>query len=323
MEVFKKLYVKPEETLWQGRIDGQERMFCRWHQILTCVDLNDNPNLDNAVVLLGFCSDEGVRRNSGREGAKAAPDYLRKVLANLPIHFSENIRLLDAGNIHTNGYDLESAQQALQWAVTLIKEAGGFPLLIGGGHEITYGHFKGLQSGDRSLGVINIDAHLDMRPLVDGKGNSGTSFYQLNKELFDQGKVLQYLAIGIQEISNTQGLIQYAESQGVDIIFAEDIQVDNLQQVKARIDGFVNRVDDLYLTIDMDAFSASFAPGVSAVALGGLIPDNMFYSILKHIYAQPKLISLDIAELNPRFDLDERTARLAANFIFHLFKNIS
>ena len=272
------------------------------------------------MVLLGFCCDEGVRRNQGREGSKSAPNYLRKILANLPVHFNKRIALFDAGNMHANGYDLESAQEVLASALQKIKSQNGFPLLIGGGHEITYGHYNGIHSANRKIGVINIDAHLDMRPLADGKGNSGTSFYQLNKELFDKNEALHYMAIGIQEISNTKGLLQYAKSQGVNIIYANEFYYENLSIVKSKIEHFASQVDDLYLTIDMDAFAAAFAPGVSAVAMNGIIPDHTFYELLSFIYQQPKLMSMDIAELNPRFDLDERTARLAAHFIFQLLQ---
>lgn len=316
MDTFKNLYTKTDSSLWKGRIDGEQPGFQRWHQIVSCVDLNEVQSLDNAVVILGFCCDEGVRRNQGREGAKAAPDYLRKILANLPVHFIPEIALVDAGNINTNGYDLQSAQEALAMAVQKIRTLGGKPLLIGGGHEITYGHFKGLHQPNRKTGIINLDAHLDMRPLLDGKGNSGTSFYQLNKELFDNGEKLKYLAIGIQEISNTKGLIDYAQTQGVEIINSNEIYAENLASIQNKIKHFADQVDELYLTIDMDAFSAAFAPGVSAVAYNGIIPDVTFYNMLDFIYQQPKLINLDIAELNPRFDLDERTARLAANLIF-------
>ena len=317
MDTFKKLYIKAEPTLWQGRNDGEDSAYQRWHQVISCGDLLDEDlTLNNAVVLLGFCCDEGVRRNQGREGAKSAPDYLRKILANLPVQFNPGIILVDAGNINANGYDLESAQEALSLAVQIIRNLCGYPLLIGGGHEITYGHFKGLHASNRKIGIINIDAHLDMRPLLDGKGNSGTSFYQLNKELFEKGERLKYLAIGIQEISNTKGLLGYAKSQGVEIIYNSELHASNIAVVQSRISAFAEQVDELYLTIDMDAFAAAFAPGVSAVSYQGIIPDHTFYNLLSLLYTQAKLKSIDIAELNPRFDLDERTALLAANLIF-------
>lgn len=321
MDNFRKLYTQADETLWTGRVDGDDREYQRWHQAITLVDLSEEAlNLDNSVVLLGFCCDEGVRRNQGREGAKASPDYLRKILSSLPVHFNQDIRVVDAGNINTHGYDLESAQEALATAVQKIRDANGFPLVIGGGHEVTYGHFKGLYNATKTVGVINLDAHLDIRPLADNKGNSGTSFYQLNKELFDVGKRLHYLAIGIEEIANTKGLLHYAEMQGVEIIYGKQLHPHNLDSVKNQIEQFANKVDDLYFTIDMDAFAAAFAPGVSAVALNGIIPDHNFYELLQFIYRQPNLVSMDIAELNPRFDLDERTVKLVANLIFQFLQ---
>lgn len=316
METFKKLYRSPDKLIWQGRFDGNERDSSRWHQLIECVDLNYVDNLENSVVILGFCSDEGVRRNLGRQGAKDAPDYLRKVLANLPVHFNEAVKLLDAGNIVVNDNDLESAQEALQFAVSEIREKNGYPLLIGGGHEITYGHFKGLQKNDRNISIINIDTHLDIRPLVDGKGNSGTGFYQINEDLKNSGQQFHYLAIGIQEIANTKSLIQYADSQNVQIIYGNALFESNLENIINRIDVFASQVDDLYLTIDMDAFAAPYASGVSALAFDGIIPNHTFYTLLNHIFTHPKLISLDIAELNSVYDLDGRTAKLAANFIF-------
>jgi formiminoglutamase len=108
MDTFTKLYTKADASLWQGRIDGVERAYQRWHQVVNCVDLNELESFENVVVLLGFCCDEGVRRNQGREGAKSAPDYLRKILANLPVYFNEQLQLVDAGNITANGYDLEN-----------------------------------------------------------------------------------------------------------------------------------------------------------------------------------------------------------------------
>ena len=317
MDTFKTLYSKAEPASWQGRIDGEEREYQRWHQVVKYIDLQvEQLQLYNSVVLLGFSCDEGVRRNQGREGAKAAPDYLRKILANLPVHFNSKIALTDAGNININGHDLESAQDALSTAVQKIRSIGGYPILIGGGHEITYGHFKGLYQSNRKIGVINLDAHLDIRALSDGKGNSGTSFYQLNKDLLDKGEELQYLVIGIQEISNTKGLIDYAVTQGVKIIYNSELYASNISVVQSKITAFADKVDELYLTIDMDAFAAAFAPGVSAISYQGIIPDHTFYGLLSYIYALPNLISVDVAELNPRFDLDERTVRLAANLIF-------
>ena len=88
--------------LWQGRI--MEADARRWHQWM-------RPYADDAEaasVLLGFASDEGVRRNQGRQGARHGPPALRRALANLAWHGEQAI--YDAGDI-VAGDDLEAAQE--------------------------------------------------------------------------------------------------------------------------------------------------------------------------------------------------------------------
>ncbi|SKB92889.1 formiminoglutamase [Sphingobacterium nematocida] len=301
---------------WTGRVDGTDERMRRWHQVIRCVDLHEVHDLKGTVVLLGFCCDEGVRRNQGRIGAKAGPEQFRKVLSGLPVHFSEMVALVDAGDVHCLGADLESAQSKLAELVTLIRKQGGFPLLLGGGHEITYAHFKGLDTDDRSIGIVNIDAHLDIRPLKDGAGNSGTGFYQIAEDLTNSGRTFNYLALGIQDISNTQALLSYAKEKGTKIIKAEDICAANVDAVIAAVHDFAAQVDQIYLTIDLDAFAAPYAPGVSALAFNGIIPDVTFRRVFQSIINLPNLVSLDVAELNPLYDIDQRTTKLGADLIF-------
>ncbi len=312
----KSLYQSGNPEYWTGRVDGTAEGLRRWHQEVRCVDLDEAQELKNAVVLLGFCCDEGVRRNQGRVGAKNGPAQFRKVLAGLPVHFSSQIQLLDGGDVYCHETDLEGAQQRLADLVAKIRQQGGFPLLLGGGHEITYGHFKGLHTGNNSIGIINIDAHLDIRPLKDGVGNSGTGFYQIADDLSREGKPFHYLALGIQDISNTQSLLAYAESKGATVIKAEDIHAGNLQEITAAVQNFADRVDQVYLTIDLDAFAAPYAPGVSALAFNGIVPDVTFQRIFQAIINLPNLVSMDVAELNPIYDIDQRTTKLGSDLIF-------
>jgi len=311
-------YTAAIDDIWSGRIDGVTPDALRWHQVIQLVDLREQYDFTNAVVFLGFCCDEGVRRNQGREGAKEAPNNYRKILANLPVHYNKNVRLLDAGNIYCNDGDLEKAQAALTAAVARIIQQGGFPIVLGGGHEVTYGHYKGLRKavGQEKIGVINIDAHLDNRSTVDGKGNSGTGFYQIAADCEQENAEFHYLALGIQEISNTKALFEHAADKEVSIIYANDIQTQHVERIKALIKAFAKQVDHLYLTIDLDAFAAPYAPGVSALAFNGIIPNPDFFAIFSTLISLPNLRTVDLAELNPKYDIDHRTARLGASLIF-------
>ena len=317
----KDLYHPISQNIWSGRIDGDEPSYLRWHQTVQSIDLNNTGNLNDSVVLLGFCCDEGVRRNQGRIGASEAPNQLRKILSNLPVHHASTLKVLDAGNVICGGQNLEAAQEELAHRVQQIRNLRGFPLVIGGGHEVTYGHFQGLKRDNpRKVGIINLDAHLDIRALVDGKGNSGTGFYQIERDLANLGEEFFYLAIGIQQISNTQALFDYAKQKRVKIIYADDVHVSNLNQITSQIEDFLAKIDEVYFTVDLDVFASAFAPGVSATAFRGLIPDYTFECVFKQIIHSPKLISMDIAELNPQYDIDNQTAKLAADLIFRFLQ---
>ncbi|WP_343667550.1 formimidoylglutamase [Chitinophaga sp.] len=298
-----------QPVAWTGRIDGTDEEVSRWHQRVKCVDLSEPLPPGNGVVLLGFAVDEGVLRNKGRVGAAAGPAALRQAISSFPVHF-DGI-LMDGGNIICPGEDLEAAQQALSGAVQLIKRAGHIPLLLGGGHEITYGHAHGLYQslpGER-LGLINFDAHFDLR--TEGV-SSGTGFWQLAQE----HSPFQYLALGIQQLSNTQRLFRIAGELEAQIIDADAFHFQDRTLLQVAVTEFIKKADKLYLTIDLDVFAAAYAPGVSATAFNGIRPDGLFLECFRTILHSGQLAGMDIAELNPSFDIDQRTAKLAAALIF-------
>jgi formiminoglutamase len=68
----------------------------------------------------------------------------------------------------------------------------------------------------------------------------------------------------------------------------------------------------------MDVFASPFAPGVSAPAFNGIAPNAMFKRLLRHIILSGKVSTVDISEVNPMFDVDNRTARLASAFVFDI-----
>src|SRR5690348_1472209 len=135
-------------------------------------------------VLIGFPQDEGVRRNGGRVGAAEAPREIRRWLYRLVPWDCETesdlaaLGLLDLGNVRIDG-DLEQTQAALGEVVGAVLRGGAVPVVLGGGHETAYGHDLGYVAAGIPVGVVNIDAHLDVRPLIDGKGHSGSPFRQM------------------------------------------------------------------------------------------------------------------------------------------------
>lgn len=312
-------YAPSLSNSWTGRssIPGTGNDY--WHQKVELIDLSAFQHQPDAYgkidyALLGYACDEGIRRNAGRVGARNGPKSIRERLAKLPYHNAQK-RVCDFGDIECKDRDMETTQKLLSEAVSDFLAQDIFPILLGGGHDMSYGHFRGIwnhvkDKEDSKIGIINFDAHFDLRPL-EKEGNSGTPFYQILKEYGDS---VDYFVLGIQEQSNTQSLFELVEKFKVPYVLNYDCDYKNLEAVKQRLQYFIERNDYLYVTIDMDGFSSAYAPGVSAPSPMGFTP-YFVLNTLRYLLDSKKVISCDIAELNPKFDLDYATANLAGRLV--------
>ncbi len=295
---------------WTGRLDGNDPLY---HRIFQRVEVADNSAVvsNGDFFLHGFSVDEGVLRNKGRVGAAEAPDIIRKNFSNFPVVKPE-FRLIDLGNISCGDGNLEIAQTDLAMAVSQGLQRGGKSIVFGGGHEVMYAHFSGIKKAfpEKKIGIVNFDAHFDNREPSDGRVSSGTGFWQIAQE-----EPLHSLHIGIQRNSNTLKLFDDAHKAGMKYILAEELFFENLPKLYLEIDAFSNSVDVVYITLCMDVFNAAIAPGVSAPAYNGIFADTAFMHLFKHVLKNEKLIALDVAEVNPQYDIGERTARLAAALV--------
>ena len=301
--------------IWTGRFDGDEPLY---HRIFQRVSLEENyDNIStNDFVLHGFAVDEGVKRNKGRVGSKDAPDVIRKNISNFPV-INPKFNLRDFGNIKCEDEDLENAQIQLADKVQIVLEKGGKSVVFGGGHELTFAHYSGIKKAfpTQKIGIINIDAHFDNREIDPNIGaSSGTGFWQIAQE-----KDIHSLHIGIQRNSNTLKLFDTAHQFGMKYILAEELFFENLPNLYPKINEFIEQSDVVYLTICMDVFNVSIAPGVSALAYNGIFADAAFMHLFKLILGSEKLLAMDVAEVNPTYDTNEITARLAASLVNEWF----
>jgi len=320
----KNYHDNPEQGWWQGRNDGDEWLQQRWWQVVEAIAFDEisKKDIQHSIVLAGFACDEGVVRNKGRAGAAKGPEALRHNCSNLPVYFSQEKKIYDTGNVVCTDKNLEAAQISLSAIVSAILARKGFPLLLGGGHEILYGHYCGTQKNfpGKNIGVINFDAHFDLRSDAETGATSGSGFYQIAEDCKKEHNKFLYFALGIQEAGNTHELFERAKALDVDYILAHDFHYSKLEKIKAQLQIFLDKTEVVCLTIDLDVFASGDAPGVSAPAAGGLRYDFLFYEVMRLLAGSGKIVSMDIAELNPEFDIDNRTAKLAANIIFDWVK---
>jgi formiminoglutamase len=306
--------------LWRGR---SSETLQYWHQAINFPDLTKPlPDANQpAVALLGYAGDEGVSRNQGRPGASAGPDAIRQQLGPIAYHLPENLQILDLGNVGMEK-GMEECQNILTSIVEELLGKHYFPLLLGGGHELSFAHGRAVinhfKTKGEKVGIINLDAHFDLRPLQEGKGHSGSPFYQLAKEY--PGK-FHYLCLGVQQGSNPKSLFDFAESIQAEWLEIESFQLTNWIEIQEQLERFCSNKNKIYLSIDMDGFSSAYAPGVSAPSPLGFDP-FLILRVIEWIALSKKLIAMDLVELNPKFDNDQSTAKLAARLVDYLVRNL-
>ncbi len=126
----------------------------------------EGPEAD--VVLIGVPFDEGVALGGGRPGAAGGPAALRKAMlrygttydAEQDIDF-DHLRLADAGDLEVIADNVAATHERLAEAVTAMLNAGAVPVVVGGGHDATFGSVKALMDKYSQVAGINVDAHLD------------------------------------------------------------------------------------------------------------------------------------------------------------------
>ncbi|WP_299084667.1 formimidoylglutamase [uncultured Paraglaciecola sp.] len=303
--------------LWQGREDSEEgQNGLRWHQVMGKKQHN------KSVSLLGFECDLGVIANKGRAGAAKGPTAIRNSLANLAWHADCDV--YDTGNILAET-SLPAAQKA--YAEQIAKDLSEHTLVIGlgGGHEIAWGSYQGLvhdlaTQPNKKIGIVNFDAHFDLRNPAQTT-SSGTPFRQIAEFCQSQRQSFHYACLGIAESSNTSALFNYAKQTKTRYLLDIDC---NVHAATALLEPLLNEVDEVYVTVCLDAFPANRAPGVSAPSALGISVEFVIHMLRWVAQSQSSFHYnwrlTDIAEMNPYYDIDNRTAKLAARLVHEMVR---
>ena len=272
------------------------------------------------VHLIGFPSDEGVKINGGRPGACKAPRLIFEELIKLtphPVHFDRHIKLLE----RTEGLtllecsdDLPADQENLGKSTASSISDQVLPVILGGGHETAFGHFLGYVNSDLPVNIVNIDAHTDVRDFKNGKAHSGSPFRQAVEH--QSGLCKSYNVYGLNPSSVSVDHLAYVRNQG-DAVFDQSFSA---EAVLNRINLFDER--SIMITMDMDAVKQADAPGVSAPNALGIKKEDwlqLAYGFGKH----PKVTSFDLSEVNPEFDRDNQTVKLAALTVWYFLLGVA
>jgi formiminoglutamase len=261
------------------------------------------------VVLLGYPEDEGVRRNGGRPGAARAPHEIRRFLYRLPSPRATP-RIFDLGDTIPRS-SLEETHAAHQDTVARVIADGKRLVVLGGGNDVSYPDCAGLAAAAGPPLAITVDAHFDVR--ADTPRNSGTPY----RQLLDEGLLApaRLYELGSQPFANSPTYAAHLRERGVAVIPLTELR---MAGVAATVEAILTRHDEppLFWGFDMDAVRAADAPGVSAPNPLGMAGEELC-RLAAIAGAEPRTRLIELSEVNPVYDVDGRTCRLAAVAIWY------
>ena len=256
-----------------------------------------------AVGLLGVPDETGVGLNGGRAGAAEGPSAFRAALArygSLQHSGLEWPAVFDAGDIEP-GRTLVETHDRVSEAAGVLLDAGLVPVMIGGGHDLTFPFVRALASRtEEQLTGVYFDAHLDVRAEV----GSGMPF----RALIERCGVRELHVHGLDRFSNSAEHVRWFAEHGG--------RISSLGPGDPWPDGSV------FVSFDLDVLDQSVAPGVSAMNPCGWTPE-IGCAWARSAGRCSRVRSFDIMELSPPNDENGRTARLAARLFLEFLTGFS
>lgn len=230
-------------------------------------------------------------------------------------YLGEEVRIVDLGDADIVHTDTLTSHKNIGFGVKSALQAGALPVVIGGDHSVNIPCIDAF-AGQEPFHILQIDAHLDF---VDER--HGVRFGHGNpmRRAAEKDYVTGLTQVGIRNVSSTarEGYEQ-ARAMGSDILSVRQARTLGPQALVQRIPK-----GRLYVTIDIDAFCPSIAPGTGTPSHGGFLYYDVL-EILQEVAKSHDIVGVDLVEVAPDYDQSGSTAILAAQvlmnflgFIFH------
>ena len=212
--------------------------------------------------------------------------------------------------------------EELAGVVADIERSGAVTLVLGGDHSMSMGTLAGIARGGRRPGVIWMDAHGDSNTArTSPSGNVHGMPFAVALGLADEpfpkalrGSVDGRHAVLMALRSVDAGEKENIKAAGVTPITMADIDRMGMSAAMERAIAVASKGDGIHLSLDMDAIDPDEAPGVGTPVRGGLTYREAQLA-MEMLAASGKLRSLEIAEVNPILDRENRTAALAVELV--------
>lgn len=281
--------------------------------------------IDADAAVLGAPFDFGAQ---WRSGARMGPRAIREASTLFSFghagayDFEDDVTYLDpakvtivdigdADIIHT---DTLQSHANIEYGVRKILKAGALPVVLGGDHSVNIPCINAFDDQE-PIHVVQIDAHLDF---VDERHGVRYGHGNPMRRAAEKPYVTGLTQIGIRNVSSTaKDGYDAARSMGSDIQSVRHVR-------KMGTEALINRISQgerYYLTVDIDAFDPSIAPGTGTPSHGGFL----YYEVLEIIDALAQrgdIVGLDLVEVAPDYDTTGCTSILAAQLLMNTIGRI-
>ncbi|MFC4558151.1 formimidoylglutamase [Virgibacillus kekensis] len=257
-------------------------------------------------------------------GAAQAPGAIRAALqsystysAETGIEFTDQI--IDFGDLNMHPTDIQGSQHRIYEGLADVyaTDAAKYWMVLGGDHSISYSSIKAY-AADKTIGVIQFDAHHDLRNTEDGGPTNGTPFRRLLEDGIING--INLVQLGIRDFTNARAYHQYADDNGVSVYTMKDVDDQGIMAIlEKEIERLSGRVDEIYMSVDIDVLDQAFAPGCPAIGPGGMDSRTLLQGV-RFAAVNPLVNVMDIVEIDPTMDFRNMTSRVAAYVMLEFMK---
>jgi len=262
---------------------------------------------------------------SYRPGTRFAPEELRRVSKYIEATPTQYLGIQVPKYVCDVG-DLSLSQGAPEFNLSIIEKAAedalrrwGFIATIGGEHTVSLGVARAIGKTFGRLGAfVQIDAHLDLRKEWAGQALSHATFARIiNEELRPS-----YINVGFRGFDDDE--LRFLNSiNGLGFTSFEVAKLPRAMLVNSIEESLRGTAGPIHLSIDVDAFDPSIAPGVGNPESGGLTYPDV-YSVVRSVIdaVGDRLVAVDIMEYSPPNDVSNMTAVLVLKLILDIFNLI-
>jgi agmatinase len=227
---------------------------------------------------------------------------------------ADKTRIVDIGDADIVHTDMTASHAAIEHGVRKILQAGAIPVTLGGDHSINIPCINAFD-GQPPIHIVQIDAHLDF---VDERHGVRYGHGNPMRRAAEKPYVTGLSQIGIRNVSSTarEGY-EDARAMGSDILSGRQARKLGAAGVLERIPAGVR----YYVTIDIDGFDPSIAPGTGTPSHGGFL----YYEVLEILAGLAKrgsIVGIDLVEVAPDYDHTGTTAILAAQILMNLIGRV-